>query len=104
MQVFYTAKALENTVPDIYIPSELIQVLDYDRERQSDYQKVLRGLLQNNMSATDTAKKLYMHRNTVIHRAERLKDYFGMDLDSYEYRVKLIHAFEVMDFMAVVKR
>ena len=99
MHVLYTAKALENTIPDVYIPSELLQVVDYDRERQTDYVKVLRGLLQNNMSATETAKALYMHRNTVIHRTERLKEYFGMDLDSYEYRLKLIQAFEVLDYI-----
>lgn len=97
MLEMYREENLKDTVADIFIPSELLYLMKYDRERGSDYCKVLKGLLRNNMSATETAAELFMHRNTVINRATRLRERFNMNLSSYEYRLKLMIAFQVLE-------
>lgn len=46
--------------------------------------EVIRGLADNRMNVSETARALYMHRNTVGYRIERVKKKTGIDpLDFY---------------------
>ena len=90
-------RLLNGTVKEAFIPNELLRLIQYDRETDGDYCKVLRALLRNNMSCTDAARELYTHRNTVLNRLNRMKEYFHMNLNSFDYRMRLMTAFQVID-------
>lgn len=93
----FLERALKDTVQEVYIPQELLRMIRYDRETEGDYCKVLYALLRNNMSCTDAANELFTHRNTVLNRMNRMKEYFHMNLNSFSYRLKLMIALQVLD-------
>lgn len=91
-------KCLHDTSVDTFMPSELLHLIQHDRERHGDSCKVLECLLRNNMNTTETANELFMHRNTVINRTAQFKEKYGMNLNNYEYRLKLMIAFELLKY------
>lgn len=46
--------------------------------------EVIRGLADNRMNVTDTARAIHLHRNTVLYRIGRVKKKTGIDpMDFY---------------------
>lgn len=52
----------------------------YDRERNTELLKTLEAYLDRGGSLVDTAQSLYIHRNTLLHRLERIRELCGIDL------------------------
>lgn len=73
-------------------------LVKYDAENHSDYAKTLRLFLQNERSFLDTAKALYVHRNTISYRIDRIGELCGLDLDSGYEREYLLASFRLLDF------
>ncbi len=77
-----------------YLPQEALQhqslllqrienVLDYDT------QALLGEFFKQNLNISQTAKSLYMHRNTLIYRLEKLNRATGMNVSNFEDAVIL---------------
>ena len=61
-------------------PLELIkEKLDSNLTRKYDMKNTVIHLLNNNLSITNTSKSLYIHRNTLLFRLNKLKDATGLD-------------------------
>ena len=60
--------------PDIY------RIAQYDKEHETAYLKTLRSYLEYGHNVTRAAVALYIHRNTMIYRIERMKELFGEDI------------------------
>lgn len=52
----------------------------YDKRRRTELVKTLETYLEHGGSVTETAKALYIHRNTLLHRVNRIKKLCGLDL------------------------
>lgn len=61
---------------------EVYKVYLYDRKHDTEYQKTLQAYLENHCNVSQTAKAMYLHRNTVIYRLDRMKELFGDNLFS----------------------
>lgn len=60
-----------------------IQTLQkYDAERHTELVKTLEMYLEHNGSLVDAAQALYIHRNTLLHRLERIRDLCQVNLRS----------------------
>ncbi|MBR3275295.1 MAG: helix-turn-helix domain-containing protein [Eubacterium sp.] len=59
---------------------------DFDRENQTEYVKTLVTFLQNNCSITDTAAKLFIHRNSMRYRIQKIEELVGFDITESEKR------------------
>lgn len=70
----------------------LVQLDAYDRERHAELLKTLECFLQHNGSLVETAERLYIHRNTLLHRLERIKNICRMDLRTAWERLNLYAA------------
>lgn len=64
----------------------------YDRERNADLLKTLEAFLEHNGSLVETAAELYIHRNTLLHRLERIRSVTGLDLRTAWQRLNLYAA------------
>lgn len=61
-------------------PLEVIkEKLDENLTRKYDMKNTIIHLLHNNLSITNTAKSLFIHRNTLLFRLSKLKDATGLD-------------------------
>ncbi len=54
--------------------------IDFDEETMSTIQR----LFDNNLNISETARQLYIHRNTLVYRLERIEKKLGLDIRSFE--------------------
>ena len=59
----------------------------YDEKNNSEYYNTLKTYLANNMQPVLTAKKLFIHRTTLLYRMEKMEALFHIDLDDPEKRI-----------------
>ena len=59
----------------------LIQPLEeHDRSRRSDLVRTLRTYFAAGMNASEAADRLFLHRNSMLYRLERIQKLTGLDL------------------------
>jgi DNA-binding PucR family transcriptional regulator len=63
-----------------YVESTIRPVLDYDRETGGELLKTLDVFFSARGKIEDTAKALFVHRNTVKFRLARIEELLGIDL------------------------
>ncbi|MFT5195097.1 MAG: purine catabolism regulator [Cellvibrionaceae bacterium] len=69
---------------------ETIYVLAaHDKRRNTELVKTLEGYLDNGGSLVDTAVKLHIHRNTLVHRLKRIEELCELDLKISANRMNL---------------
>jgi hypothetical protein len=84
-------------IPESLCPEGLLRLYRYDQEQGTDYVHILQVYLENNMNATLTQRKLYMHRNTFYYKLNHLKEILNMNLEDFTIRLHLMIAFRLID-------
>lgn len=69
----------------------------YDQKNGSELLKTLYVYLQNERSAVDTANKLFIHRNSLRYRLERISELINVDLDNPDIRMHLLLSHQMKD-------
>jgi DNA-binding PucR family transcriptional regulator len=62
---------------------------EYDRERKGDLIRTLAVFFEANANASEAAETLYLHRNSMAYRLERIQEITALDLKSPENRLAL---------------
>ncbi len=65
-----------------YCSHQVYEIYQYDTAQHTDYITTLLAYLKANRSVKSTAAYLHVHRNTVNYRIARIRELFGLDLDS----------------------
>jgi purine catabolism regulator len=74
--------------PDLEPFAGLVRPLaDHDRERRSDLLRTLRVFFACGANSSLAADRLFLHRNSLLYRMERIRDLTG--LDPRDHRVAL---------------
>ena len=67
--------------PDLEPFAGLVRpLIEYDRERQSDLVRTLRVYFACGANASLAADRLFLHRNSMLYRLERIRELTGLDL------------------------
>jgi hypothetical protein len=77
------------------LPS-LIGLMDMDASQGTEYFKTLYCLLQNKSHYGNTAKALFIHRNTLTYRLSRIESLLGVDLQNEHTVAYLRFCYEMM--------
>lgn len=67
----------------------VLPLVDYDRERGSDLVKTLSVYFDAGANASETADRLFLHRNSLLYRLERIGELTGLDLKDPDARLAL---------------
>lgn len=67
-----------------YCPDGLLRLIEHDAQTGRDYRQTLSAYLDNNLNANQTAKQLFLHRNTLTQRLEKIEEILGMSLKDRE--------------------
>ena len=78
-------------------PEPLIRLIRYERKKDNQYLKILKTYLACNFNISETAKQLYMHRNTLLYKLERIREILGDTLDRYDARLLLMLALYIIE-------
>jgi DNA-binding PucR family transcriptional regulator len=67
--------------PDLAPFGELVRPLvEHDRERRSDLVRTLRVYFAAGANASEAADRMFLHRNSMLYRLERIQKLTGLDL------------------------
>lgn len=61
-------------------------LVDYDRESGDELVRVLHTHFQTGFNVSLTAKRLFIHRNTLTHRLDKIRELLGVELADYRER------------------
>ena len=75
---------------------EAIRLFKYDNDNNSDFLSSLYMYITEERSIAAAAKKMNIHRNTLIYRLNRIRDIFAIDLDDNAQRFHLIWSYQVL--------
>lgn len=71
----------------------LTAIKEHDRQYKTEYYRTLFCFLRNERRHRPTAEELFIHRNTLFQRLERLQALWPLDLDDNEERFYLLFSF-----------
>ncbi len=74
-----------------YAIEKLQPLLDYDRLNRKNLMGTLETYLHTNCNAMETARRLYIHRNTLNYQLSRIRSLLGMDLESADERNRMMN-------------
>ena len=82
-----------------YCLENIGKVIEMDKKNNSELLKTLRFYLNNNCNLINSAKQLFIHRNTLIYRLNLIRDIIGKDLDDAYVRLELFLSLIAIDFL-----
>ncbi|NLT74058.1 MAG: hypothetical protein GXX94_07685 [Chloroflexi bacterium] len=71
----------------------------YDGDHNTDLVGTLAAFFEQNTNASETARRLFIHRNTLNYRMQRISEIVGLDLDSADTRLALQVALRIHSLM-----
>ncbi|MDI6871179.1 MAG: PucR family transcriptional regulator ligand-binding domain-containing protein [Bacillota bacterium] len=78
-------------------------LVDYDREHGTTLCETLERFLELSGNRKESARQLYIHRNTLNYRLRRIEELLGVDLGDPEARLKLLVALRARHFVGYNK-
>ena len=89
----------DQEIVEDYYSRVLKPLIDYDEQNQSDLKDVLKCYLDHDGSVNRTAEELFVHRNTINYKLNKVKDILNIDLSSLETRMELMLALALKEIM-----
>jgi len=70
--------------PDLAPFGELVRPLvEHDRERRSDLVRTLQAYFAAGSNVSEAADRMFLHRNSMLYRLERIRKLTGLDLKDH---------------------
>lgn len=79
-----------------YISYKVLDILGYDQEYNTEYTATLKTYLSCSLSPQLTADTLFIHRNTVIYRINRIKELFNIKFSDADQNFQLYFSFQLL--------
>lgn len=89
----------ENELLELY-HKNLDKLIEYDKSENNDFVNTLQVYIDNGGSITKTTENLYVHRNTVKYRINRIKEIMKIDLDDPKVQFDLKLSFAIRKYLS----
>ena len=89
---------------EAYFPAGLNSLIEHDRSSGVSYLETLKVFLEESMSYTSTAQKLFIHRSTLIDRIARIDKELNVDLKDYDQRLQLEMLLKAIDLEETLRQ
>lgn len=84
--------------------NEAIAVLLYDKKTGGNLLEFLYHYLLHERNATETAKALYIHRNTALYKIHKIEEIIGSTLDDPILRERLLFSYHVLEYVTKYRK
>lgn len=74
----------------------LLRLLEYDKEKGTEYTKTLETYLKKHLNAVQSARELFIHRSTFLYRLEKICSILESNLTDYDELVYLMISFYLL--------
>ncbi|MGI6462970.1 MAG: PucR family transcriptional regulator [Candidatus Scatomorpha sp.] len=88
----------ENSNVGFYCHPALSILREHDSENGSQLHDTLKSLTQNGFNNKATAQELFLHRNTLAYRKQKIVALTAIDLDDFDTQVMLKYSFMIENF------
>lgn len=82
-------KVQDRTALESFCAETVNALVQYDSTHETDLTNTLQVLIENNCNVFQASQKLYVHRNTLKYRIQKIEEITGRTLDSGEDRINL---------------
>lgn len=89
-------RSIRGSVPGTLVPDGLKALVAYDAKHGTDHVGLLRMYLDSDRNAAVTSRELFIHRNTLVNRLERIDKVSHLDLDDPDMRLRLSVALRLL--------
>ena len=62
--------------------------------------RTIQKFFENNLNVSETSRKLFVHRNTLVYRLEKIKKLTGLDLREFDHAIVFKVALMVRKYLA----
>lgn len=83
-----------------YCNRVLGKLIESDKEAMTEYLVTVKTYLENNNNMALTAKKLFIHRNTLINRIKKIEEITGKSLSDSDVKLEYMCCFKILEFIA----
>lgn len=84
---------------ELYYHSQLDPLLEHDANNDADFLLTLKTYLKTQCNVTKTAQALFLHRNTLVYRINKIKDLLGKDLEDAQVCLELMMAIIIKEYL-----
>ena len=92
-----TALYRDSLLRRLAIHPALDRIREYDSRKSTDFYHILEVYLQCERDRVLTAKRLFVHKNTLVYRLKKIEDLFCLNLDDVYEREYLMVSFLVIE-------
>lgn len=89
----------DNEILEEYYEKTIQPLIEYDQKNNSDLANVLWTYLRNDGSVKETADELFVHRNTINYKLNRVAEILDMNLSSLDTRLQLTLGFMLQNML-----
>lgn len=109
--IFYSDVQLYDLLSSSHTPMDykdfchpvLITLREYDKKNHSDLYNTLFVYLKNNQSIQKTSEELFIHRNTMWYRMQKILDLVHIDFSNIENVLTIYMSYKITDYLDKVK-
>jgi hypothetical protein len=103
--VFDMLKLCENSI-DLFAlcHKALFCLRDYDKQHGAEYLRTLYEYIRNERSLVKTAAALYIHKNSLSYRLDKMLGFLNIDLEDSNTRMHLLISFSIFDYLKSFNR
>ncbi len=82
-----------------FINKNISDIYHYDLEFKTNFLDTLYIYLVTNKSLIETSKRLFVHKNTITYRLEKIKELFGVEYDDYNQNIVYITSILIVYYL-----
>ncbi|MDO5399749.1 MAG: helix-turn-helix domain-containing protein [Eubacteriales bacterium] len=75
----------------------LLKLLEYDQSKGRNFAGTLRAYLENNMSVSQTIRKVFLQRASFQYQLQKILEITGANLDHFDTRMYLMLSYQLLD-------
>ncbi|PWJ93190.1 PucR-like helix-turn-helix protein [Oceanotoga teriensis] len=80
-----------------FCQNSVYKLIEYDKNKNTEYFETLKSYLKNNMNMIETAKSMYLHRNTLAYRINKIKDIIDYDLNDGDKNFEIYFTIKIIE-------
>lgn len=99
--IYHMLQSVKDTLPleSLYLKSFDV-LMNEDLRKSANNVELLSIYLSNNQAVTATAKQMFMHRNSVIYRINRIEEILGVNLENHEDAFQVDFSLKILKYLA----
>lgn len=82
-----------------FINTDIYQIFLYDQANKTEFIDTIYVYLLTNKSLNESAKKLYVHKNTITYRLDKIYELFQVEFSNYNKNMNYVFSINIIYYL-----